>query len=79
MSLAAALLLAACADGPVHKSSAEMTMDSETCRSAAAEQSSRAREDLRFSSGDVARTFDQRYRTCMTDRGYTLPQGVSPL
>ena len=67
------LLLAACSDDADQlASTGNMTADSEDCRSEVALQLSRERFDLTKPSDAEKVAFDQRYRFCMAEKGYTL-------
>jgi len=71
--LTSTFLLSSCADvldAPADDES--ITLASENCRAAVADQLSRERGGLTMSSDAMKVAFDQRYRFCMTEKGYTV-------
>jgi hypothetical protein len=74
--LIAVLALGACTENPVERSATEMLADSEQCRAATAEDMSRARASLKLSSDRIIRAYNDGYRACMSERGYTLPRST---
>ena len=70
----AMLLLAACSDtSRTAENTGDIVADSEACRAAVAEQLSRERTGLTLPSDQQKAAYDQRYRFCMSAKGYTLP------
>lgn len=70
-------LLAGCADTVEVADNSNIGVDSEYCRSTVAEQLSREQTSLRMTSDAQRMAYDQRYRYCMTEKGYNLPS-VTP-
>jgi len=73
---ALALLLAACSDDADQIASVgAMTADSENCRAEVSMQLSREGSGIKQTSDQKKFAYDQRYRFCMSEKGYTLPSG----
>jgi len=68
------LLLTACSDVfYAADTDRSMAANSEACRSTVSEQLSRERSGLNMTSDEQRMAYEQRYRFCMGEKGYTLP------
>ena len=74
-----ALLLSACGEDSIFatENDGDIGQASEACRAAVAEQLSREGDSLRMTSTENKTAFEQRYRFCMNEKGYPVPN-VTP-